>query len=223
MSESETNYRDSELQEKRAFWNTTMEQLDRVADGLGKPIDAGIKETVAAFIVNKFPTYGSCEGHVEERFDKQIKLRPYIAVGFDEPRQRYIGEPEIRDRIATEFGILAEDVEENDSAWRAFWNYIHEHNIPETPEFLEIRAKNEELQKSIQEILGTFYQNRQVVEDVRLVCEGIGPVGHFRVTTARENPKHVDSLELEQYQRQLLAEQEEVRAFTQFLKERFFD
>ena len=211
----------NEAKEKQALWDKTMEQLDRVADRLGKPIDAGIKETVVAFIVSEFPTYGSCEGHVEERFDKSIKLRPYIEVGLDEPRQRFIGESEIKEHIAAEYGITAEELEDNDAAERAYWDYIHEQDVPETLEFLEIRAKNEELERLIQQILETFYQNRQVSEDIKLTIKRIGPAGHFRVTTAKENPKEVPESELENCQKQLLAEQEEVKAFTQFLKGRF--
>lgn len=222
MEKFESQPESNEAKEKQALWNRTIEELDRVADKLGKPIDAGIKETVAAFIVNEFPTYGSCEGHVEERFDKKIKLRPYIAVGLDEPRQRFVGESEIKERIAAEHGIPAEELDENDVAERAYWDYIHKQNVPETPEYLAIRSKNEELQKSVEQILEAFYQNRQTLKDTKLAIEQIGPAGHFKVTTAKENPKEVQDADIEKHQQQLLAEQEEVRAFTQFLKERFF-
>lgn len=222
MEKFESQSESSEVKEKQALWNRTIEELDRVVDKLGKPIDAGIKETVAAFIVNKFPINGSCEGHVEERFDKKIKLRPYIAVGMDEPRQRFVGESEIKERIAAEHGITSEDLEDSETAERAYWDYIHKQDVPETPEFLEIRAKNEELLQSIQQVLEVFYKNRQALEDTKLTIERIGPAGHFRVITAKENPKGVQDADIEKHQQQLLAEQEEVRALTQFLKEKFF-
>lgn len=222
MKKLESQPERNEVKEKQSLWDRIIEQLDHVADKLGKPIDAHIKETVAAFMANEFPTYGSCEGHVEECFDKKIKLRPYIAVGLDEPRQRFIGESEIKERIAAEYAISAEDLEENDAAERAYWDHIHEQDVPETPEYLAIRAKNEELQQSIQWILEAFYQNRQTNEDTKLTVERIGPAGHFRVTIAKENPKEVPDADIEKHKQQLLAEQEEVRALTQFLKERFF-
>lgn len=212
----------SEVKEKQVLWNRTIEELDRVVDKLGEPIDAGIKETVAAFIVNKFATHGSCEGHVEERFGKKIKLRPYVAFGLDEPRQRFVGESEIKEHIAAEYGVTAKDLEDSETAERAYWDYIHEQNVPETAEFLEIRAKNEELHQSIQQVLEAFYKNRQTSEDTKLTIERIGPAGHFRVTTAKEDPEEVQDADMEKHQQQLLAEQEEVRAFTQFLKEKFF-
>ncbi len=40
------------------------ERVDQLCDGLGKPIDSGIKETVAAFNVLGFSTVASCEGHL---------------------------------------------------------------------------------------------------------------------------------------------------------------
>ena len=63
---------ESGADQKQSLWDKTIEQLDHIADRLGKPIDAGIKETEASFMVNKFPVYGACEGHVEKRFDKNI-------------------------------------------------------------------------------------------------------------------------------------------------------
>mgnify|MGYP001591747600 CR=1 FL=1 len=222
MGQFESKPESNEAKDKQNLWNKTLDDLDRVADRLGMPIDAGIKETVAAFVVNEFPTYGSCEGHVEERFDKKIKLRPYIAVGLNEPRQRFIGESEIKERIAAGYGISAEKLEENDAAERAYWNYIQEQDVPETPEYLAVRIKNEELQKSLQQILEAFYQNRQANKDTSLTIERIGPAGHFRMTTAKENSKDVREFDMERSRRQLMVEQEEIKAFTHFLKARFF-
>ena len=223
MEQFEPTPENKEAGEKQALWYKTMEQLDQVADRLGKRIDAGIKETVAAFAVNKFPTNGSCEGHVEERFGKKVKLRPYIDIGFREPKQRFVGESEIKERIAAEYGITAEEVEDNDAADKAYWEYTHKQDVPETPEFMEILAKNKELERSFQQALEAFYQNRQVGKDTKLIVKPIGPIRRLYITTAKENPKSVAESELEQYRQELSAEQEEVRALTQFLKERFFN
>lgn len=81
---------------KKLIWQQKLQELERVGDKLGYRIDPGIKETVAAFILNGFPTRGSCEGHLEERQGKMVKLHPYIAVGLDAPSERYVGEAEIR-------------------------------------------------------------------------------------------------------------------------------
>jgi hypothetical protein len=51
--------------EKQAKWNEAISRVEKIADKTGRPVDAGIKETVAAFSVNGFETSGSCEGHLD--------------------------------------------------------------------------------------------------------------------------------------------------------------
>jgi len=212
-----------ELTAKQILWDKTLRELDHIGDALGYRIDPGIKETVTAFIVNKFPTYSSCEGHVEERFDEPVKLRPYIAVGLDEPKQRYVGEQELRSSIAKQFDIPVDKLEDNVPADTEYWQYIYRHDVQETPEFLAIRAKNEELQRLISVILASFYKSRVTSSDSKLVIERIGPAGHFRVTTAKEAPDKIEKTDIDKYQKELLIEQSEMKAFTQFLKDRFFN
>ena len=212
-----------ELEQKQAFWNETMQNLDGTSDGLGLPVDEGIKETVTAFRVNQFPTDGSCEGHVEERFGKRIKLHPYVAVGFEEPSQRFIGDTELRDRIAKKFVISPDEIEGNDKAVREYWDYIQNHDVTETPEFLAVRAKNEELCRSAADILKAFYEQRRTPESLRLSIQGVGPAGHFRVEYEKESPQEVSEVDLEKLRLELAQQQEEMRAFSQYLKDRFFN
>lgn len=222
MIKNESQPDQNELLEKQTLWDKTLEQLECVSDRLGKPIDAGIKETIVAFMVNKFPTYGSCEGHVEERFGKMRKLRPYIAIGIQEPKERFVGEQEIKNKIATEHGIAVEKLDENDPVAKPYWIYIAKHDVPETPEYLAVRAKNEALQKSILDILESFYQNHRVSGELKFKIQRIGPAGHFHLTVGKENPKEVAVADVEKLRQELLAEQERVREFTQFLKDTFF-
>ena len=46
-------------------WNELEEQFKHVTDALGKPIDAGIFQTVVAFNALGVSTIMSCEGHVD--------------------------------------------------------------------------------------------------------------------------------------------------------------
>jgi len=46
-------------------WAKTREEVDHIGDRLGKRIDPGIKDTVAALRYFDFPTDASCEGHME--------------------------------------------------------------------------------------------------------------------------------------------------------------
>lgn len=209
--------------EKQAAWDKVAEQVDKITDKLGKPIDPEIKEAVTAFIVNKFPTYDSCEGHIEKHSDKIIILRPRVSVGYDEPHQRFVNESEIRNRIASQFGISPDKLEENESAQRAYWDCIQKHDVIETPEYLEIRAKNRELEKLISDIIQAFYKDREAQESIRLSIERIGPAGHFSVITGKELSEEIEESDLKKFQEELQQAQEEMRTFTQFLKERFFN
>ena len=49
---------------KQGLENEARADVNKITDGLGMPIDEGIKETVVAFRVSGFPTTGSCEGHL---------------------------------------------------------------------------------------------------------------------------------------------------------------
>lgn len=63
-------YRDQKTQEgvsEREFqWKKMLEEVEVISDRIGKKIDEGIKETVAAFLAHGFPTSQSCEGHIGE-------------------------------------------------------------------------------------------------------------------------------------------------------------
>jgi hypothetical protein len=226
MKNFESGFAHSEAQEKQALWEKTLEELDHIGDKLGRPIEDGIKEAVAAFLVNSFPTNGSCEGHVEERFDKGVqKSSPYVDIGFPEPEERHAGEREIRERIAAKHNITPDEMQFNDAADDEYWDYIFEHDIQETPEFLEIRERNKGLQKAIVELLEEFYRGREINPDTRLTVRPHDPAYYSRVTIAKHAFKEeppIKENEIEQHKKELLAEQQEMKSLTDFLKEKFF-
>jgi|GEM_PF-3850728 len=210
-----------QAEEKEACWNKAIEEVNEAADAKGLEIDDGIKEAVAAFIVNGFPTSGSCEGHVKDRFGKKVKNTPYVEVGEDEPSERYTGETAIKESIAAKYGVAPEEIWRNETAYLEYMDYFPSHNIPETPEFLAYRAEGEERQRNIKSILEAFYQDKQISEDEKIIIEATGPGGKFRVTTTGENPYYVQEGEDEKCKKQLLIEQEKMKEFARFLKERF--
>jgi hypothetical protein len=50
-------------EEKEQRWLKMAARMDKLADGLGMPIDTGIKDTVIVLNLLRFPTTMSCEGH----------------------------------------------------------------------------------------------------------------------------------------------------------------
>lgn len=208
-------------QKKQIFWDETLKGLNRVSDRLGKPIDPGIKETVTAFMVNEFPTCGSCEGHVEERFGKTVKLSPYIEIEIEMPSQRFVGEMEIKSKIASKYGIKPEEIDENDAADKEFWDYIHQYDVPETPEFVTARQSNGKFEKLVAQLLEEFYLGRQTNQR-KLNIYKIGPTGQFRVTSSTKSYEEINKENIEMCQKELSEEQLEITDFGRFLKERYF-
>jgi len=73
---------------KEQQWQETFRSLDGIVDELGMPIDARIKETVAALKCTGFETSGSCEGHL----DRGVKA-PWVDVSFlSEERRKLLRE-----------------------------------------------------------------------------------------------------------------------------------
>jgi hypothetical protein len=211
------------LNEKGLAWQREFQRLEQVGDKLGYRVDPGIKEAVVAFVLNGFPTYGSCEGHLEERWDKMIKLHPYIAVGIDEPPERYVDEAEIKQRIADQFHITPDEIEEHDVAMRAYWDYIQDKDVEETEEFKTVRMKNKMLRKNFVALLDEFYKERQQPSERPITIHGIGPAGHFHVEDASENIKEeISEDQLDTARKELAEEQTEMAALTEFLRERYF-
>ena len=201
---------DTEKHLKKDHWDQVLKSLDMIGDKRGYPIDSGIKEVVTAFMVNDFPTLESCEGHVEERFDHLVKLRPYIDVSLGTPKLRHVGEEKIKKNIADKFNILPDQIEENDAASKEYWQYISDNAIPETPEYIENRLNNEKIEIRAQNLIVEFYKHRIVSDQARLITMGIGPSGHFRLTTSKENTYNFKETETSEHIKDLELEQKEI-------------
>ncbi|MCI0564993.1 MAG: hypothetical protein MN733_41530 [Nitrososphaera sp.] len=68
---------------KEAAWERKRHVVNHLADRLGHPVDEGIKETVVALLVYRFPTTASCEGHLDWGLPY-----PWVEVRTPEPKGR---------------------------------------------------------------------------------------------------------------------------------------
>jgi hypothetical protein len=209
--------------EKATRWEDAMAQVEQAKDRLGKGVDKNIKETVAAFLVNGFPTRGSCEGHLEERFGKIRKISPYIDVAVVEPKERFVGESGIRASIAGQFNILPGAITQNDDAGRAYWDYISAHHIQETPEYQEAQKKNKDLKKRAAALVDEFYRQRSSGTPQELCIRDIGASGLFKIEGVQGFVREVSEEDQERYRGRLLSEQAEMKALTEFFKKKFFE
>ncbi len=203
--------------EKQKEWDETTRKVESITDDLGKPVDSQIKETVAAFMVNDLDTSGSCEGHLD-------RGRPYPFIHVDYK----LDSPELLQEIT----VFREKM--NTKGYENF------QDIPEIDkdmynQFIALVDKTashkNEVQSKIDSLLKMFYTTHQPVSKDALlrVWEGgsffeISPIsgagiGKKNWERFEEKEKIMSSQLREQY---LKNSQNEMKAFTMFLKQQFF-
>lgn len=70
---------------KEERWQKAIELTNNIVDGLGKPIDSGIKPVVIALLANKVPTTKSCEGHPHINNNTHGPSYPWVAISTPDP------------------------------------------------------------------------------------------------------------------------------------------
>ncbi len=211
--------------EKKKLWDEAAARIETITDRLGLEIDEGIKEVVIAFLVNGFPTQQSCEGHLEERFGAIRKINPGIMIGVEEPKIRFVGEGEIKQKFADQFGVTCEGIDREEEgcyeAARAYWNYIAANRIPETAQYQEVRVNNDELLKRFQGIFAEFLQQRPDCVSA-LTIDKVGPGGLFKVGGSSKAPDEIQEDKMDIFQEEFIKEQKAMKALGEFLKQRFW-
>ena len=217
---------DAEREIREEKWAAALCEVEQIADTSGRGIDEGVKETIAAFNVNGIETVQSCEGHDE--VEGGHRPWPWVEVGdANEPAERFENEANIMEETSREHGV---DLSE---FWKGrpeelYWETRKKiSGNPETAEYLLWRQKNEALHTKVTELLGEFNSGRGVPEGVRLKADE-SEGGSFEVGS-EERPQLMKFLDNELTDEeksrilQLLPErQAEMRAFTDFLKQKFF-
>ena len=216
--------------EKEIFWKTLRSEVDEIVDAKGMPIDEGIKETVAAFNAVGINTTASCEGHEDTNIEGGGRVWPWVAIEApEEPHPRFEGEVEIFEKIAEANGVTVEDLKRGRP--RELWDQAMNEVVknPETPEYKEWERKNKELYESVSKLLNEFYEDRDVDEGVELKLEEFHG-SSFEISSESDNSNLLKLMdgELTPEERADLAKKlpkrrEEMAAFTEFLKNKFFN
>lgn len=196
--------------EKQQAWNTALADLERVVDGLGLQIEESIKETVVAFNINGIPTDSSCGGHIEP---ERLSFPYVMGQALGEPEFRYEGEEAIVHDIAEKYNLKRwRDLFGDSSAEKEYDARTAE--LLETKEYSEWYAKNTPLTESVQKLVTEFNATRtRTLLHLSPIYPG------FRVEA---NDKKKIPSDPEETKAEIRLAQEEFRAFTEFLKERYF-
>jgi hypothetical protein len=208
-------------QEKTTAWLHRLEEIEHIRDALGFPVDQNIRETIVALNLSGFPTSASCEGHID-----RAKGAPWIKVEApDRPHERFIGEDGIVEMIAAKYQVSPQDVRTSRShaAWKEASKLASSNG--ETPEYERWRNENEALREILTSLVEEFYRGRSVDEATHLEIAR-DPEGTTRIHNGGEDFIK-SSRDLTGDERRSLADrlpkyQAEMKAFTEFLKKRYF-
>lgn len=181
-------YRDVLFEEKERAWKQQEQEVNQLVDGLGKRIDAGIKEGVIALRVLGFHTAASCEGHIGRGLPG-----PWIDVG------------DIPDDIRRLFLKTRREPTKSNEREKALIQEAIQEAIREKARLVEL--------------LTEFYDDRKVPYDQQLIL--LHPIGDTSrvISQGTEVYRAYDlTVQAERMKRY----QEEMKAFTEFAKNKFF-
>jgi hypothetical protein len=194
---------------KEQRWQQVATEFAQTTDKLGQEIDKGIFETVIALNVLGVHTSQSCEGHLERAIaapwvDIAAKggKKPYqqADVAFRTAQQAYIN----MTNQSQQAHYTEEDIQ------RLFAE-AHRLNREASRPQLEERKK-------VQALLAEFYQDRQVSYERRIHIQSHNNFSRIESQGAALQ----DIAEPEEKRLKLLEYQEEMKAFTEFLKNKYF-
>ncbi len=186
-----------ETDPKQIHWQEITEKVDRIVDKLNLPVDDGIKESIISLHAFGFHTTASCEGH-----DAHATDAPYIDIETEEVEAIEIRLRELKKKAEGQSEVIVEQLK------------AESHEI-----ILELERKNLEERKKIIGYLDEFYKDREVSYETRLVVQGKAR-GWSRLESQGTDIQEIRSEE--EKKTKLKEYQEEMWAFTEFLKNKYF-
>lgn len=209
---------------KEETWANTAREIDEIVDATGRGIDKGIKESVIALNVNGISTSQSCEGHAE--VEGGHRPWPWVEVSApNEPAERFVGQAELFEESARAHGVQVDELKRGRPE-ELYWNVVRKASEnPETPEYKRWREDNLALFEKTKGLLAEFYRDRNVVAEIAIRAEESNG-GPFELSSEKallmrfleKQLTHAEKLGL---LHALPQRQEEMRAFSEFLKQRF--
>ena len=206
-------------------WEEIKKYVEQITDDNGMPIEKGILETVIALKASGIETAQSCEGHIE--IDEGRRPWPWVIVEApNKPHEQFVDQRKVFEEVAGQNGVLVENLERGNprELWKEALNRASQN--PETPEHKIWEDQNKKLYETTLEQLALFYKDREVDEDTKLkIGENDGTP--FEISSEQETRFKVVSGELSNEEKRILLDklpkrQQEMKAFAEFLKERFF-
>lgn len=202
---------ESGVNNKTEVWNSIVKQVETIVDGVGEPVDEGVKEPVVALKTHGFGTKSSCEGHLDWGYPY-----PWIEVGSQLS--------EADNRISSRFSVLKKSLRKE----RTEGQKMSDADKVEFEELVNKQAvENEEALQRLDELLVEFNETLDdksvglelVYRDwsgARLQSMGVDTSS---VRTLKEELAKIPKEELEN---KLRLYQGVMQSFGLFLKEKYF-
>jgi|AntAceMinimDraft_10_1070366.scaffolds.fasta_scaffold38243_3 hypothetical protein len=213
----------NDMEAKKSQINRIRNEVDQIVDAEGKGIEGGIKECVVALKVLGIPPQASCEGHT----DKGQISAPWIEINNpDEPDERFIGQNNIFQQVATEKGLSFEDVSRSLNP-DAYWEAMKRMPKQETQEFQTWENGNLQLLKKVKGIVEKFYQEYGEPENseskIQFDDDFVGSV--FRIYSGGNNyaplEKNLSENDKATLQKGLIQYRAEMERYSGFLLEKY--
>jgi hypothetical protein len=184
-------------EDKLTVWKQKLSEMDHLQDGLGTGLDQGIKETVAVLQLLGVHTRASCEGHIDHGI-----AAPWIDV--ESPN------PVLADfrRFSIKFSEMADALEADGEVADAVYEKLHD--LRKRISYIEALEY-----KKLIPYLDEFYLGKDVYYEERLIIDFRGRLICQGALLQPAEAKETQAIRLQAYQ-------EEMRDFTEFLKDKFF-
>lgn len=188
-----------EKTQKEQRWKQVATEFNKITDKLGLPIDAGILDTVIALNLFNVNTTQSCEGHI----DRAIAA-PWVDI--QAPETDELKQLRVRAKQTWTTIDAAQKAGKPDEDLAPLYQNLHRLNAEVK------RPQLKEIQK-VTRLLAEFYQNRQVPYERILTIHG------YRLES--QGVPFQEIISPEERRKKLLEYQEEMKAFTAFLKNKY--
>lgn len=190
-------------EEKQRNWRTMAEYVDRIGDRLGMKVDTGIKDTVVVLNVFGTRTSQSCEGHIERGI-----AAPWVDFAPVETEETKALQLKADESLA-----LAEEREQAGADEEELSSLYREHHKLAA----EARRVGLEEVRKVMGLLSDFYKERQVPYNQQLTIQP-----RWRGGRLESNGSAIQEiLPQEEREMNLNAYREEMKAFTDFLKDKY--
>lgn len=166
---SEEEQKAAQSFEREQAWQAKREEVEQVTDRLGFPIEPRIKETVIGLNLFEINTTQSCEGHPDRGMGA-----PWVEIATpNEPGWRFVGQKEIFEKVAEQYGVSLEAVlhADNEEAWQVAWQITARGDPTPTAEYQAWEKESQAIREEAGALLSDFYTPGDVESPSKLFID----------------------------------------------------